>query len=223
MVSIVEGFVNGERYEITFPDGIDEAEQTRATQEFFESLPLMGVRGSPSDLFTQASEFTLNEEGGFVDDPDDPGGMTKYGISKRAFPKEDIENLTLDRATNIYRETYWEKPNMDQIPYDTLAVKAFDAGVNMGTRASGKLLQRALNDIQASPDGEARQMVTVDGRIGPSTLAAIARADEQELTDAFVKRMKKRYGDIVEDNPKSMKFLKGWIKRAERLPITKGE
>jgi lysozyme family protein len=218
MTSVVEGFVAGDRYEIEFPDGMEEAQRTRATQEFFESIPLMGVRGSSSDLFTMASQFTFKNEGGFSNDPDDPGGKTKFGVSQRAFPGIDIEGLTLQEAGDIYRKEFWQRPGIDKIPYDNLAIKTFDAGVNMGSQAASKLLQRALNDIGASPDDENKRRIQVDGRLGPSTLSAIARADEDKLTQAFIKRLKKRYGEIVAANPRSSKFLRGWIKRAERRP-----
>jgi len=216
MPTLIEGFVNGQRYEIEYPDDISQETITRATQEFFESLPLVGVPGSPFDLFETAAEFTSINEGGYSADPDDPGGVTKFGISQRAFPEVDIVNLTLQDAKDIYRDTYWEKSRFNEIPYDELAVKVFDAGINMGTNAAGKLLQRAVNDL--TPEQEDK--VTVDGKVGSKTLAATVKHDRKELADAFVRRMKKRYGDIVNTRSSSAKFLRGWIRRAERMPGT---
>ena len=214
MPTFVDGFVNGQRYEIEFDDGTDQETITRATQEFFEGLPLMGVPGSPADLFETASDFTSVNEGGYSADPADPGGVTKFGISSRAFPDLDVANLTLQDAKNIYKKTYWEKPRFNEIPYDELAVKVFDAGINMGTNAAGKLLQRAVNDLTPE-DGD---KVAVDGKMGAKTLAATVKHDRGQLADAFVRRMKKRYGDIVDARPSSAKFLRGWIRRAERMP-----
>ena len=89
----------------------------------------------------------------------------------------------------------------------------------MGTRAAGKLLQRALNDVVPVGAEEATvEKVAVDGRIGPNTLGEITRRDRGMLMEAFVKRMRKRYGDIVRNRPKNAKFLRGWMSRAERLP-----
>lgn len=212
MPTIIEGFVQSQRYELVFPDGVDEDTVTRATKEYFKSLAPTDVPGSASDLFEHAARYTLEEEGGFSDDPDDPGKETKYGISKRSFPEIDIHSLTKEDAKNIYRDVYWEKPGFSKIPDDTLAVKTFDTGVNMGTRAAGRLLQRALNDV--SPELQ----LTDDGHVGPKTLAATTRVDAQDLLNAYVKRIKKRYGDVVEARPTSAKYLRGWIKRAERLP-----
>ncbi len=215
MPQIIEGFVAGQRYEIEFPLNVPEDEVTRATTEFFENLPLIGVRGSPSDLFEQAAQYTLENEGGYSADPDDPGGATRFGISSRSFPDVDLDSLTLQGAKDLYRREFWEKPGFDRLPFDDLAVKVFDAGVNMGTGAAGKLLQRSLNDIGSN---ESELLVTVDGDVGPQTLAAITQVDKDRLMSAFVIRMKKRYGDVARANPKTTKFLRGWMKRAERLP-----
>ena len=217
-MQIINGFVNGQKYELRFGPDVDEATITRSTKEFFESIPLIGVQGSDSDLFETAAKYTLEEEGLFSNDPDDKGGKTKFGISQRSFPDVDIDNLTRDGAKGIYREKFWEDPGFDRIPDDVLAVKTFDTGVNMGPRAAGKLLQRALNDV--SP---AEEHLETDGKIGAKSLARMTRVPEDELLDAFVKRIKKRYGDIVENDPTQAKFLRTWIRRAERLPNAEGK
>ena len=215
---IIEGFVNGQKHELIFGPDVDEITIIRATEEYFANLPTLSVQGSKFDLFEQAAKYTLEEEGLFSDDPDDRGGKTKYGISQRAFPDLDIENLTQDEAKQIFREKYWEGPGFDRIPDDVLAVKTFDHGVNLGPGAAGKLLQRALNDV--SP---AEEPLVTDGKIGPKSLARMTRVPDEELLDAYVKRLKKRYGDIVEAKPSDAKFLRGWIKRAERLPNAEGD
>ena len=215
---IINGFVNGQKYELSFGPDVDEPTRIRATRAYFQSIPTLGVQGSDSDLFEQAAKYTFEEEGVSSDHPDDRGGKTKYGISQRAFPDLDIENLTQDEAKQIFREKYWEGPGFDRIPDDVLAVKTFDHGVNLGPGAAGKLLQRALNDV--SPTEE--PLVT-DGKIGPKSLARMTRVPDEELLDAFVKRIKKRYGDIVENDPTQAKFLRTWIRRAERLPNAEGE
>ncbi len=214
---IIEGFLNGQKYELSFGEDVDEVTITRATKEFFAGISADEVRGGENDLFESAAQYTLEEEGLFSDDPDDHGGKTKYGISQRSFPDLDIENLTKDAAKGIYRERFWDGPGFSRIPDDDLAVKTFDTGVNMGPRAAGKLLQRALNDV--SP---AEEPLATDGQIGAKSLARMTRVPEQELLDAYVKRIKKRYGDIVEHKPSQAKFLRGWIKRAERLPNAEG-
>ena len=76
-------------------------------------------------------EFTLKWEGVYSNDPNDPGGETKWGISKKAYPKEDIKNMTRERALEIYAQDYWLKAGCDALPYP-LCVAVFDAAVNCG-------------------------------------------------------------------------------------------
>lgn len=86
-----------------------------------------------TDNFQIALKFVLKHEGGYVNDPDDPGGETKYGISKRAYPNEDIKNLTRERAEFLYKRDYWDIPgfDLDNFPQD-VAVVLFNVAVNMG-------------------------------------------------------------------------------------------
>lgn len=91
--------------------------------------------------FEKAIDFTLRWEGGYVNDPADPGGETKFGISKRAYPAEDIRRLTLERARLIYCRDYWNAINAEELN-PQLAIAAFDTAVNMGvTRAKQWLPQ----------------------------------------------------------------------------------
>lgn len=93
----------------------------------------------------------LREDGGYTNNPIDPGGETKFGISKRANPDVDIKNLTLEGAMDIYKTKYWDiyitlKPisaNLDNLP-TALAVAVFDAGVNCGVHNAVKWLGKAL-------------------------------------------------------------------------------
>jgi len=98
---------------------------------------------SPAHLdavaFNAALAFTLAWEGGYVNDPDDPGGETKYGISKRQYPHMDIKNLTHQQAADIYRLDYWAEAGCRGMPM-ALAMCHFDAAVNHGVgRANGFL------------------------------------------------------------------------------------
>lgn len=86
-----------------------------------------------SHNFKVAMAFVRKWEGGYVNDPDDPGGETKYGISKRAYPNEDIKNLTRERAEFLYKRDYWDIPgfDLDNFPQDK-AIVLFNVAVNMG-------------------------------------------------------------------------------------------
>lgn len=101
----------------------------------------------------------IEREGGarIVEDPDDPGGTTKYGISQRAFPILDIRNLSREQAVEIYRRRYWQPIHGHRLP-SCVAGQALDHAVNAGVVPAALLLQRIVG---AEPDG----------RIGPKTLA----------------------------------------------------
>jgi lysozyme family protein len=81
--------------------------------------------------FIKAMKFVLKWEGGYTNDPNDPGGETKYGISKRSYPDLDIKNLTIEEATDIYYQNYWLKAGCDNVlfPFNLIF---FDTAVNCG-------------------------------------------------------------------------------------------
>ena len=106
--------------------------------------------------FDRAVTFTLRYEGGYVNDPRDPGGETNFGISKRAYPGENIASLTLDRARSIYRRDYWDRNRCGDLP-PHMGACVFDAAVNGGDPVYW--LQAAVG-------------ASVDGAIGPRTIAA---------------------------------------------------
>lgn len=94
-------------------------------------------------VFEQAFERTVGHEGGYVDDKNDPGGETRYGISKRSYPNEDIPNLTLGRAREIYERDFWVQAGCHLYP-SKLAIEVFDASVHHGPSRAVRLLQEAL-------------------------------------------------------------------------------
>lgn len=106
--------------------------------------------------FNSAFESIIGHEGGYVDHPNDPGGATKFGISKRSYPAEDIPNLTLERAKELYRRDYWDPLKGDQLP-GPLALCLFDMAVNSSVAQAVRTLQKAID-------------VPVDGILGTGTL-----------------------------------------------------
>ena len=90
--------------------------------------------------FTRALTFTLKWEGGYSNDPNDPGGETKWGISKRAHPELDIKNLTEGEAAKIYHTNYWTPLKCDKFDLP-MAVCVFDTAVNCGVHRTTKLLE----------------------------------------------------------------------------------
>ena len=109
--------------------------------------------------FSSAVEFVLAHEGGYVDHPSDPGGETKYGISKRAYPDLDIRNLSRDQAIAIYRQDYWIPCKAEQMP-PGVGLLVFDHTVNAGRASAARLLQRSIG-------------VADDGVVGPITLRQV--------------------------------------------------
>ncbi len=144
--------------------------------------------------FETAVAFILEREGGYVNDPNDPGGETKFGISKRAYPDLDIPNLTRAEATAIYRRRYWDACRCSELP-NGLDLLTFDAAVNQGTNAAIKMLQRALN-------------VKDDGVIGPVTMAA-ALASGKDMTAEYGAQRMLAYGL----NPNFSRYGLGWSRR----------
>jgi|WetSurMetagenome_2_1015567.scaffolds.fasta_scaffold711481_1 lysozyme family protein len=97
--------------------------------------------------FKKAIDFVLAHEGGYSNDPKDPGGETKYGISKRAYPDLIIANLTPDEAIEIYRKDYWEPCRADQLS-DSLSILHFDSAVVHGIPKANIFLSNARGNFQ---------------------------------------------------------------------------
>jgi lysozyme family protein len=150
--------------------------------------------------FERAMEFVLRWEGGYVNDPADPGGETNYGISKRAHPEMDIPSLTREMACEIYRAKYWDAIRGDELPYP-LAMVTMDAAVLHGPANAVRFLQRALG-------------VKDDGRIGKLTMAKIESLDfTNQVTHKAIQHRGWFIASIVQRDPTQARFLGGWIAR----------
>lgn len=164
----------------------------------------------------------LGNEGGYSDDADDPGGATNHGISlnflkdlyNRGYVKadvnkdgiidpKDIQQLNTTLVKEMYRMEFWSK--VESIPNDLVAIKVFDAGVNIGIRKAIIFLQQCLG-------------ATADGIIGPQTIKAIESANTNILLQQFIEKLCTHYRNLAYKNPKLDKYLKGWIARAKRTP-----
>ena len=161
--------------------------------------------------FKKAFEELIGIEGGYVNDPTDPGGETKYGISKRSYPHLDIKNLTLGQAQEIYYRDFWKELHLDDILKYKIALELFDTGVNMGQGTAGEFLQEALNlmnrDQRNFPD------LAVDGIVGPVTMVAYRKVDDRILLKVLNGLQFRRYADICERKPSQEKYFNGWMKR----------
>ncbi len=169
-------------------------------------------------------------EGGFVDDPDDPGGATKYGVTLSTLKRlgvdltrdgqvdrADLKQLSADRAAQIFIEHYFERPRLGDLPLP-LQPSVFDMYVNAGANAV-KILQHLLNDMGAD--------LKVDGVVGARSVRAAAGAAEADsglLADAYGIARRNYYYRLADARPASRKFVRrkdggkaGWILRAEEF------
>lgn len=148
----------------------------------------------PSRSFLHALNFTLGWEQGFVDDPDDPGGRTIYGISERAHP--DLWRHgppTMDQAAARYERDYWNQIKGNLLPPD-VAFIAFDMSVLQGPQTAVMALQRTIG-------------VRADGQLGPKTLKAIGSYPGNLAKDLLDERVR-----LLIANGKQ-KYLFGWVRR----------
>ncbi len=153
--------------------------------------------------FDDIIEVVLHHEGGYVNDPKDPGGETNFGIAKRSHPDVDIKNLTKEGAKEIYKEVYWDGNKVDELPEELKHIY-FDMCVNQGKGRAVKILQQAANAKGAN--------LKVDGGLGPMTLRAILKS-KVELQRVRAYRVK-YYADLVTRKPDLEKFYFGWFRRA---------
>lgn len=159
--------------------------------------------------FGKAFTMLIGHEGGYVNDPDDPGGETKYGIAKRYHPNIVIENLTLEGAKIIYHKEYWAVAGCDALPWN-VAYPLFDAAVNMSPKRALMLLQQSLGEVP-------------DGLLGPRTKAAIN--DQKSDPDLLARFMTERALYYI-SRGHFWKFGKGWMRRLFRVTaqtLTKGD
>jgi len=124
-----------------------------------------------SDGFNQTVERSLSVEGGYVNDANDPGGETKFGISKRSYPELDILNLTREDAIAIYHRDFWSVINGDRLPA-SLGYQLFDFAINSGCSTAIRYLQRAVR-------------VADDGYWGPISQIAVDAMSESDLVMAL--------------------------------------
>jgi lysozyme family protein len=161
---------------------------------------------NPDPLFEQAVAEVLRWEGGFVDDPLDPGGATRFGISQRQYPQLDIRALTVTAATAIYRRDWWERYGYGRLPHPRVAARVFGLAVNIGPVPAHRCLQRALR-----ANG---QPVREDGKLGPRTYAACGQVHAAALLAALSSEAAGYYRGLVCARPPLKRFLAGWLRRA---------
>ena len=151
----------------------------------------------------------LQSEGGYANHPQDPGGMTNLGVTKRVWEEwmgresseKEMRSLTPSMVAPLYKRKFWDACKCDLLPIG-IDYLVFDFAVNAGVGRSAKILQSVVG-------------VTVDGAIGPITLAAVQKEDPLELIEKF--------SDAKVDFYRSLQtfetFGKGWLNRVEAVKI----
>lgn len=172
--------------------------------------------------FAIAQKFTGHIEGGYVNDPNDSGGETVFGLTRRDWPHWNgwpvIDHLKAqfglakaiqiintnvqlkDSAVALFKTNYWDVNSLTQINDQQLADQVYDADINMGVGTGARMLQQAAG-------------VDVDLHIGPKTIAAINNADPQVIYNKFIAIRKARYEQIIASNPKNERYRASWFSR----------
>ena len=175
--------------------------------------------------FNLAISTVLAHEGGFVNDPNDKGEATNYGISLRylqstgqlnkydfdhdgAITANDIAMLTRDEAIEIYRESWWNKYDYERFVDQQVANKVLDMAVNMGQKQATKLLQRSVNRANDN------QHLSCDGVLGPMTMEAVNKIDPIKLIPILKTECAQFYEDLVNARSEFREYFAGWLRRA---------
>ena len=157
--------------------------------------------------FTEALEHVLKHEGGFVNHPSDPGGMTNLGVTRavweewvgRESSEKEMRSLTPEIVAPLYKQKYWDRVKADDLP-SGVNYAVFDAGVNSGAGRAAKWLQEAVGAV-------------ADGAIGPNTIAKVKAHDADALVNAYCdNRLNFLTGLKTFDT-----FGRGWTRRVEEV------
>lgn len=140
---------------------------------------------------------------GYVNDPDDRGGETKFGVAAKANPELDIAALDWDGASKVYEQKYWLAGKCDKLP-EKVAFAHFDACINHGVKQATVLLQRAVGAVE-------------DGVLGPKTLESIAKLNVDFVVSEQLKKRKELFKLIGMKNPSQSKFMAGWLARCDSV------
>lgn len=168
----------------------------------------------PKSFFIRALEYVLGKEGGFVDNPNDSGGATKFGVTLKVLQLwrgksvtvDDVRSLEKAEVFEIYYDRYWLPVGCQEMTQYPVALAVFDATVLFGIGITMLYTQKALSDCGYSG-------VTIDGHIGPKSIAALNQVDPARFLRVFHTLFTLRISKVVQDNPKNQVFKAGWLNR----------
>ena len=161
------------------------------------------------DNWKKSFELMLASEGGYVNHPSDPGGMTNLGVTKRVWEEwvgresneKEMRSLTKEMVEPLYKRKFWDACRCDDLPVG-VDYLVFDMAVNAGVGRSAKLLQQCVG-------------VSADGAIGPITITAVKAQDPEELVEKFSEARELFYRGLTTFDV----FGKGWLNRVEASKI----
>lgn len=150
-------------------------------------------------------------EGGYVNDPSDPGGETNFGITKKyarsAGYTGEMKDMTREEAERILKPEFWDKQRLGEIPDQEIAENLFEIGVNLWITTAGRILQEAINLLSESN-------LKVDGWIGQRTLEALNRIKDKRILNKCINGLQfEIYHKIVLEHPERKKFLPSFLRR----------
>jgi len=152
--------------------------------------------------FETVVHMVLEHEGGYVNHPSDPGGETKYGISKRAYPDVDIAELTKDEAADLYKRDYWDRIKGDDLPVGVACV-VMDYAVNSGISRASKALQSVCG------------IANGDGIIGPASLNAVWTTVKNTSEEDVINAVTTQRQEFIRALKIYETFGKGWERRID--------
>ncbi|MXV14091.1 glycoside hydrolase family 108 protein [Hufsiella ginkgonis] len=188
--------------------------------------------------FIEAFQITMGNEGGYANNPADPGGETYKGISRNNWPTwpgwpavDAAVASTGDVASAIdaalagnaslqgevqafYKANFWDIMQLDSLNDQPTANQLFDIAVNMGPGLAPRLLQQAIDNLTPPPN----PLITVDGEVGPLTLAAANSANPESLYNNLCSLRNERYRAIIAANPSMQQFANSWFSRITPYP-----
>jgi lysozyme family protein len=182
-------------------------------------------------IFEKAYDITMSHEGGYVNDPDDAGGETYCGVSRKNFPNwqgwEYIDQVkrTRDIKTNevlnhdtlkamvklFYKAEFWDYHNLDSFEFQEIANEIFDTGINMGRVIGARFLQKALNLLNKNE--QKFDDLKIDGKIGSKTLRCFQYVNYRTVLKVMNGLQFNKYVELCEKNPVYEKFFYGWLNR----------
>lgn len=171
-----------------------------------------------SQKFKLALEYLFKNEGPeYVDNPNDSGGPTKFGVTQRMYSNylgkvvsdDEMKSLTPEDVGQFYEDKYWFPLWGERISICAIAVAMFDTSVLYGPQRAIKFAQNAIDDCGMA--------VIADGIMGETTMELLNKMEKQEFVLEYYSQVRNRINEVCAINPKNEIFKRGWQDRANRL------